>query len=327
MKTDLPILDLIDEFLENIDIRDASRRRYRENLKVFVVWMTKNSPDVRQPRRAEIINYKEYLIKSGKALTTIDTYMTPVRGFFKWLESEGIYENVAAGVHSPKRYHGYRKTYLQAQQVMQLLAAIDRSTIVGKRNFAIINLMVRTGLRCVEVSRMNWHDILVRKKGYTLLIQGKGRLIKDRELNVTDDIMTPIFEYHIERREAEGIDHPLFVNHSYYMKEERISRLTISKIIKKYFRMINIDDKKMTAHSLRHTAAINAIKAGAKIPEVQSMLGHVNSQSTDIYLRALEAESAEEGTAVRLLENYYRNTIKQPKIRQKLSKNKAECNL
>jgi len=174
---------------------------------------------------------------------------------------------------------------------------------------------------------MNWHDILVRKKGYTLLIQGKGRLIKDRELNVTDDIMTPIFEYHIERREAEGIDHPLFVNHSYYMKEERISRLTISKIIKKYFRMINIDDKKMTAHSLRHTAAINAIKAGAKIPEVQSMLGHVNSQSTDIYLRALEAESAEEGTAVRLLENYYRNTIKQPKIRQKLSKNKAECNL
>ncbi len=327
MKTDLPILDLIDEFLENIDIRDASRRRYRENLKVFVVWMTKNSPDVRQPRRAEIINYKEYLIKSGKALTTIDTYMTPVRGFFKWLESEGIYENVAAGVHSPKRYHGYRKTYLQAQQVMQLLAAIDRSTIVGKRNFAIINLMVRTGLRCVEVSRMNWHDILVRKKGYTLLIQGKGRLIKDRELNVTDDIMTPIFEYHIERREAEGIDHPLFVNHSYYMKEERISRLTISKIIKKYFRMINIDDKKMTAHSLRHTAAINAIKAGAKIPEVQSMLGHVNSQSTDIYLRALEAESAEEGTAVRLLENYYRNAIKQPKIRQKLSKNKAECNL
>ena len=327
MKTDLPILDLIDEFLENIDIRDASRRRYRENLKVFVVWMTKNSPDVRQPRRAEIINYKEYLIKSGKALTTFDTYMTPVRGFFKWLESEGIYENVAAGVHSPKRYHGYRKTYLQAQQVMQLLAAIDRSTIVGKRNFAIINLMVRTGLRCVEVSRMNWHDILVRKKGYTLLIQGKGRLIKDRELNVTDDIMTPIFEYHIERREAEGIDHPLFVNHSYYMKEERISRLTISKIIKKYFRMINIDDKKMTAHSLRHTAAINAIKAGAKIPEVQSMLGHVNSQSTDIYLRALEAESAEEGTAVRLLENYYRNAIKQPKIRQKLSKNKAECNL
>lgn len=327
MKTDLPILDLIDEFLENIDIRDASRRRYRENLKVFVVWMTKNSPDVRQPRRAEIINYKEYLIKSRKALTTIDTYMTPVRGFFKWLESEGIYENVAAGVHSPKRYHGYRKTYLQAQQVMQLLAAIDRSTIVGKRNFAIINLMVRTGLRCVEVSRMNWHDILVRKKGYTLLIQGKGRLIKDRELNVTDDIMTPIFEYHIERREAEGIDHPLFVNHSYYMKEERISRLTISKIIKKYFRMINIDDKKMTAHSLRHTAAINAIKAGAKIPEVQSMLGHVNSQSTDIYLRALEAESAEEGTAVRLLENYYRNAIKQPKIRQKLSKNKAECNL
>lgn len=327
MKTDLPILDLIDEFLENIDIRDASRRRYRENLKVFVVWMTKNSPDVRQPRRAEIINYKEYLIKSGKALTTIDTYMTPIRGFFKWLESEGIYENVAAGVHSPKRYHGYRKTYLQAQQVMQLLAAIDRSTIVGKRNFAIINLMVRTGLRCVEVSRMNWHDILVRKKGYTLLIQGKGRLIKDRELNVTDDIMTPIFEYHIERREAEGIDHPLFVNHSYYMKEERISRLTISKIIKKYFRMINIDDKKMTAHSLRHTAAINAIKAGAKIPEVQSMLGHVNSQSTDIYLRALEAESAEEGTAVRLLENYYRNAIKQPKIRQKLSKNKAECNL
>jgi integrase/recombinase XerC/integrase/recombinase XerD len=290
--------------------------------------MTKHSSDARQPRRAEIINYKEYLIRSGKALTTIDAYMTPVRGFFKWLESEGIYENVAAGVHSPRRYHGYRKTYLQADQVIKLLSVIDRKTIVGKRDYAIINLMVRTGLRCIEVSRMNWHDVLIRKKGYTLLIQGKGHLAKDRELNVTDDIMSPIFQYHMERMpEPDGEDHPLFVNHSHYMKEERISRLTISKIIKKYFRMINIDDKKLTAHSLRHTAAINAIKAGAKIPEVQAMLGHTNSSSTDIYLRALEAESTEEGTAVRLLENYYKNATKQPKTGQKTGSNKQKRHL
>jgi integrase/recombinase XerD len=314
MKTDRPIIELINEFLENLDVRDTARKRYRENLTVFITWLVKNSADIRNPKRSEVILYKESLINAKKAVTTIDTYLVPVRQFFKWLENEGIYDDIAAGVHSPRRYQGYRKSYLSADQVNGLLRSVNRGTIQGKRDYAIINLMVQTGLRCIEISRMDVADVVsVKAKGWTLMIQGKGHIAKDREVNVPNDLMGPVWEYLKERDITPGENPPMFINHSHNKGGERFTQLSISKIIKRYMRSVNIDSVKLTAHSLRHTAAINAIKAGAKINEVQSMLGHRYSSSTDIYLRALEAETAQEGTAIRLLGNYYKSAQKKSK--------------
>jgi integrase/recombinase XerC/integrase/recombinase XerD len=318
MNTDKPILELMDEFLANQDIRDTARKRYRENLQMFISWLTRNCEDVKNPKRSEVIRYKEHLIQSGKAATTIDTYLVPVRKFFRYLEEEHIYDDIAAGVHSPKRYLGYRKMYLKAEQVDDLLNSIERSSLTGKRNYAIINLMVNTGMRCVEISRMDLCDITPAKTGFVLMVQGKGHIAKDRSINITESLMFPIHNYLIERKDLNGTNNPpMFVNHNYATTGKRFTQLSISKIIKRYLRAIDIDDKKITAHSLRHTAAINAIKAGASVIQVQSMLGHRNSSTTDIYLRALEAETAEEGTAIRLLGDYYKRAQKNHKSGQK----------
>jgi integrase/recombinase XerD len=306
MNSPKPILSLMDEFLANQDISETARKRYRENLQMFIAWLTRNCEDIKNPKRSEIINYKQSLINSKKAATTIDTYMVPVRQFFRWLEDEGIYDNVAAGIHSPKRYQGYRKEYLQAEQVDLLLRSINRQTISGKRDYAIINLMVNTGMRCTEISRMDLLDIKPEKKGFRIAIQGKGHINKDRSNYIPESIMFPIHNYLIERSDLDGTNNPpMFINHSFYSKGLRFTQLSISKIVKRYLRLIDIDNPKITAHSLRHTAAINAIKAGASISEVQQMLGHRNSITTDIYLRALEAENEEEGTAIRKLNDYY----------------------
>jgi site-specific recombinase XerD len=308
MNSDKPILTLMDEFLANQDIRETARKRYRENLHVFIGWLTRNCKDIQNPMRYEVITYKEHLIQSGKAVTTIDAYMVPVRQFFKWLEEEKIYDNVAAGIRSPRRYQGNRKDYLQAEQVDQLLSCISRSGITGKRDYAIINLMCNTGMRCVEISRLDLMDIKPSKDGFNVAIQGKGHINKDRSVTIPNEVMVPILNYLSDRPNLdENINPPIFVNHSYCSPNTRFTRYSISKSIKKYLRSIGIDTKKITAHSLRHTAAINAIKAGANIIDVQSMLGHRDSRSTDIYLKALQAESAEEGTAIRLLGDYYRN--------------------
>lgn len=314
MNSDKPILALMDEFLANQDINPNARKRYRENLMIFISWLTVHCSDIRNPKRSEIITYKRHLIDSKKAVTTIDAYLVPVRQFFKWLEAENIYDNIAAGITSPRRYAGVRKSYLQAEQVAQLLASINISTIIGKRDYAIINLMCNTGLRCIEISRMDLLDIKPYKDGFRVEIMGKGRISKDRSITIPECIMFPIHNYLIERTDLDGKNNPpMFINHCKTFRDRRFTRLSISKIIKKYLRAINIDSSKITAHSLRHTAAINAIKAGASIVDVQSMLGHRDSRSTDIYLRALEAESAEEGTAIRLLSDFYKNSKKKKK--------------
>jgi integrase/recombinase XerD len=237
MNTDKPILQLMDEFLANQDIRETARKRYRENLHVFIGWLTRNSEDLHNPKRYEIINYKEYLIQSGKAATTIDAYLVPVRQFFKWLEEEKIYDNIAAGIRSPRRYAGNRKDYLQADQVDELLSCISRSSITGKRDYAIINLMCNTGMRCVEISRMDLMDIKPSKDGFNVAIQGKSHINKDRSVTIPNEVIVPVLNYLSDRPDLdENTNPPMFVNHSYCSPNTRFTRYSISKIIKKYLR-------------------------------------------------------------------------------------------
>jgi len=302
MNTDKPILQLMDEFLANHDVRENSRKKHRDNLHFYIGWTTRNA-DVVNPKRSDILRYKQYLIDSGKSPSTIDNYLVSVRQFYKYLEDSGIYENIAAGVHSPTKYTGYRKAPLQPDQVATLLAAVKKSSLVGLRDYAIINLMVRTGMRCCEVARTNVKNLRIENKIWVIYIQGKGHYEADRALGLTEKVVGPISEYIRENNLQESS--PLFLNHAHASNGTRITTLTISKIVKRYLRSIGIDSGKITAHSLRHTAAISALKAGATILDVQSMLGHRSVETTMIYQRSIEEERQREGTAVRFLDNAY----------------------
>jgi integrase/recombinase XerD len=314
MNSEKPILQLMDEFLSYQDVRENTRKKYRDSLHVFINWLTRNA-DVSNIVRQTIIAYKKHLIESGKAASTVDNYLVSVRQFFRYLEDSGVHDNVAAGVHSPKKYMGYRKGYLKPEEVNSMLSSINRNNVLGKRDYAIINLMVRTGMRCIEVARADVGDLTTEQQHWIIMIQGKGHWEKDRPLGLSDKAVAPIKEYLNE------LDHlteksSLFQNHSYVSPNTRISTLTISKIIKKYLRLIGIDSSKITAHSLRHTAAITALRSDATLSEVQHMLGHRSPNTTMIYLRAIEEELRREGTAVGRLDNAYETSKKNSKREQ-----------
>jgi integrase/recombinase XerD len=302
MNSDKPILKLMDEFLANQDIRENSRRKYRDNLHVFIGWITRNA-DVKNLQKETIIRYKNWLQESGRLPSTVDNYLAPVRQFFRYLAEEDIHKNITIGVRSPKRGQGYSKEYLKPEQIINLLQSINRNTDNGLRDYAIINLMVRTGMRCIEVTRANVRDLKLEEDRWMFYIQGKGRWAKDRALGVTVKIVNPIAEYINLHSLPE--DSPLFLNHSYVSSKTRITSVSISKIVKKYLRAIGIDSKKISAHSLRHTAAITALKNGADILAVQSMLGHRKVETTMIYQRALEEERGRDGTAIRIMDDAY----------------------
>jgi len=302
MNSNKPILQLMDEFLANQDIRENSRKKYRENLHVFIGWITRNA-DIANLQREAIIRYKAWLIDSGRTPSTVDNYLAPVRQFFKYLAENDIHKNITVGVKSPKKGQGYAKDYLKPEQITRLLASIDRTSNRGMRDYAIINLMVRTGMRCIEVARANVRDLRMEEDRWLFYIQGKGKWSKDRALGVTAKIVNPIAQYIGEQQLMN--DSPMFLNHSYVSKNTRITTVTISKIVKKYLRSIGIDTVKISAHSLRHTAAITALKSGADILAVMSMLGHSKVETTMIYQRALEEERGRDGTAIRMMDDVY----------------------
>ncbi len=303
MNSDKPILVLLDEFLANHDVSENTRKKYRDSLHFFIAWLTRNG-DVKNPSRPNILAYKNYLTKSGKSQTTIDNYLVSVRLFFDYLEKRGIHDNVAAGVHSPKRYHGYRRGYLKPDQVGRLLGSVNRDTIIGKRDYAIINLMLRAGLRCIEVSRVNVKDIRIENNKWVIYVQGKFHTDKDCVMSLTDKAVDPVKIYMNELDDTEE-RHPLFRNHAAVSSDTRITPTTVSRIVKRYMRAININSERLTAHSLRHTFAITLYKSGVPLNEIKALLRHARIETTEIYLSAIEEEKMLEGAAVHKVDKIY----------------------
>lgn len=298
-----PLSELMIDFLSEQDISENSRNTYKTVLNRFVRWIVVQGIDFWSIKRSNIIDYKTYISKQNKSSNTIDLYLTVIRKLFKWLDNNGLYDNIATGIHSPKRYRGHRKGYLQIDQVSQLLNSIDKSTIIGARDYAIVSLMVRAGLRRVEVCRMTYGDLEIGKN-ITLRIQRKGHIEKDCVIGITGKMLKALQSY-INMRGVVPNGQPLFVSHARGYNNQPLSAQSIARIVKQYMAIIGVTGKGITCHSLRHTAAILSLKAGATIDEVQQMLGHTSIETTKIYLSAIEEETRLNNPAVHVLDTLF----------------------
>lgn len=307
MNTSKPINSLIEEFLSEADCKQSTINTYGRVLRLWVEWMVQNA-DIRNPTKSDIIRYKNYLIRT-REVTTVDLYIASLKLFFKWLKLHNIHDNVADGIHKARKYTGHRRKSLSLPQVLQLLSSMETTTLIQKRNFAIINLMSRTGLRCVEIVTLNVNDLVKREAGYLLKVQRKGRNEKDGSVHMTDSIVNPIQDYLNERGNALPTD-SLFARCG-QCAGKRISTQTIGHVVTTALSLIGIKDKNITAHSLRHSAAMVAVHGGALPFDIQKMLGHSNLNTTMIYLHEWELESMEATAAINTLDRILNSASKQ----------------
>ncbi len=295
---------LSDEFLESQDVRPASRELYKRTLRQYFKWLDNEDIHLETVTRAEIIRYKHHLLNSGLSELTAGSYITVVRKFYEWTEANKYYPNVANGIKNPKRYQGYKKDPLTIEQVKDLLGSFDTSSIQGKRDYAIVNLMVRTGLRTIEVSRANAEDINYKSGKMVLNVQRKGTDSKDNFVVLTRKAYLPIANY-LESRGMTEQNEPLFIAHGNRSQGQRLSTRTISKVAKNTIKSIGLNSKRLTAHSLRHTAGVNVLRAGGDLYTTQLFMGHVNPATTQIYLRSIEDEHRLKNAPEELLDSVY----------------------
>ncbi len=287
MITNNSITKLIEEFLSETIANPRSRQTYKATLNRFIFFLKKSGRDIENVKRADVVDYKVKLINEGKSALTIDNYLASVRQFFKWMSENGYHSNIAEGIKSPRRSRVFRKKYLTAAQVRKLLDVIPKNSVKGLRDFAIVSLMVRTGMRCIEISRINVEDVLTDDV-FCVNIQRKGRVEKEESIGLTDKTIDALNDYLI-KRDLNG-NPPLFVNHSIKANNQRIKSSHINRIVKGYMESIGLHGKKYSAHSLRHTAACNALLNGASIYDVKAMLGHTSVSTTEIYTDMIDEE-------------------------------------
>lgn len=278
---------LAEAFLADLDLSEGSRDTYSRSMRQFISWLEETGRGGRVDLlREDILAYKDYLTTT-KSSYTVSLYLTTVRKLYQYLESRRIYPDVTRGIKGSKKPKGFRKDSLTPDQLRMALSTMKRKSLEGLRDYALFNLMARTGLRDIEVSRALAEDIRQESGQAVLWIQGKGRDSKDDFVLLTKEALKPISRYLKARGSLPG-DAPLFCSHSDRNSGQALTTRSISRIIKQALRSIGLDDQRLTAHSLRHTAISLSIKGGASLQQAQAMARHTDPKTTLVYFHNLE---------------------------------------
>lgn len=271
-------------WIEYIDAAPKTVETYTKSIKQFFNYLA--AADIRHPERQDIIAYRDYLKEKYKP-TTVQSYIAAVKLFFQWTNQEGLYPNIAERVKGAKLDTEHKKDYLTSKQAARLLATVDRSTLQGLRDYAILSLMVTTGLRTISIIKANIEDIRTIGNDTALFYQGKGHEEKATLVKLAEPVENAIRDY-LKARGEKNNKAPLFSSIAHKNAGERMTTRSISRIAKTHLIAAGLESDRLTAHSLRHTAATLALLNNAKPEEVQQMLDHQSLNTTLIYSHALD---------------------------------------
>ena len=207
------------------------------------------------------------------------TTVTALRSFLGYLYAEGlIKQQLTAAVPTVAgwRLAALPKT-LQPREVQTLLEACDRRTRMGRRDFAVLTILVRLGLRASEVAGLRLDDIDWRAG--SILIRGKGNQIEP--LPLPQDVGGAVVAYLRRGRPATAADRSVFVR--IRAPHRALSGIGVSEIVVAAARRACLGD--IRAHLLRHTVASQLLRAGSSLPEIGQLLRHRHISTTAVYAK------------------------------------------
>ena len=276
--------ELFSRWTSFIDASPKTVDTYSKNIKRFFVYLMENG--ITQPQREDIVAYRDYLKEDHKP-TTVQGYLAAVKLFFQWTEQERLYPNVAQRVKGAKLDTEHKKDYLTTKQVNRLLGAVDRGTLQGLRDYAILSVMVTTGLREVSIVNANIGDIRTAGDAVALFYKGKGHEEKATYVKLAEPVEEAVRDYLKARGETDP-EAPLFSSIATRNNGERMTTRSVSRIAKTRLVNVGLESDRLTGHSLRHTAATLNLLNGGTVEETQQLLDHANINTTLIYSHALE---------------------------------------
>lgn len=204
--------------------------------------------------------------------------LSGIRSFYRFLVIDGYIEaDPTLLLESPKIGMKLPEV-LSVEEIDQLIASIDLSKREGQRNRAIIETLYSCGLRVSEACNLRLSDLYLNE-GF-IKVEGKGS--KQRLVPISSRAIAEIMEYMTDRAEIDikpGHEDYLFVSAHF---KKRMSRITMFHIIKVLAEEVGIK-KTISPHTFRHSFATHLLEGGANLRVIQSMLGHEDIGTTEIY--------------------------------------------
>jgi len=231
--------------------------------------------------RLDPVELSEFVISEAQRVRpgTIRTTVSTLRCFVRFLFATGVVKRDLSGSVpsvSTARFDGLPKA-VDTVTLEALLASCDRSGATGRRDYAILVLMSRLGLRAVEVSRMQLGDIDWRSGEFTV----RGKSARDDRLPLPADVGEALVDYlRFGRPEVPGC-RAVFL--SAWRSPAPMSRNAVVFVSRTASQRAGIGV--VAGHRLRHTAATAMLGRGASLREVGEVLRHTDAVTTSIYAK------------------------------------------
>jgi site-specific recombinase XerD len=286
------LLDGFQNHLAKRDLAPATIRVYLHDLTVFQNWLDEvydvSPPPILQTGTAELVAFRQYLLKEkSQRPATVNRRIQSLRLFFRWLqEAHDVDENPAEHLRYVRYARRPQPVALNRQEVIALLnAAANSSHGMAKRNSALVQLMLQTGLRVGEVATLCYGDIdLGARSGWVRVQTGKGLKFRQVPLNVT---ARRTLQDYLETLGKLSNDSPIFFS----KRKTPLSVRAVQNLITALSRRAQINRISVSAHTLRHTFAANYLKTNpGKLVELADLMGHESLDTTAIYTRPSQAD-------------------------------------
>jgi len=272
------------EWFANLD-NPRTRRAYQVDLRDFMSFTAiTQAEDFRIVTRAHVLAWRKVLEDRALSGATIRRKLAALSSLFEYLcEKNAVDFNPVKGAKRPKVESNEGKTpALGDHQARVLLDAPDPTTLKGKRDRALLSVLLYHGLRREELCQLKVRDIHARRGVLHLRIHGKGN--KLRYLPLHAGSAERIHAYLEVAGHGETPNAPLF-QPARRKTHKALTADGVYKIVLAYAAGAQIDVQGFGVHSLRATAATNALEHEADIAKVQEWLGHANIATTRIYDR------------------------------------------
>lgn len=258
---------------------------YRRSLHEFERWFVLQKGTFRFTREG-IEAYKKYLMETRElSQVSVSTYLTAVRRLCQYLVDIGMLtENPAQGVKGNRRPSTHSRQVLTELDIAQLFDRMDASSKIGKRDQAIMYLMLYAGLSEIEIIRADVKDLEQTLMGWFLRVQGKGHTVKDQQAVIDPPVMEKIRIY-LDARGRIRPEEPLFISHGHRSEGDRLNTRSVRSRINLHLKEAGIKRPGVTPHSLTHTAALIWLNDGLSIEEVKQRMRHGTLDTTMIYYK------------------------------------------
>lgn len=292
------ISELIIDFLEYLEVEQNRSQKTSENYHLYLNRLVEFAGDVNITRvNNELIRkwrlwLSRYQNEHGESLSKLTQayHLIALRSFLKYCSKQGIEALTPEKIELP---HVVRKqvSFLNEDELRRLFTVITPNNKIGLRDRAIIGLLYSSGLRVSELVALDRDTVNLKRREF--MVRGKGQ--KDRPVFISEDAALLIKDYLSVRSDSLR---PLFIRYGGAEQTDnsgdygRLTPRSIQRTVSHYAALAGIT-KKVSPHTLRHSFATGLLMNGADLRSVQTMLGHSNISTTQIYTHVTDPQLRE----------------------------------